>query len=205
MNWLAEVLAREVIMEKQRARVDWLWAGDWNTTFFHAKAKQHARTNRVVHLRRSNGSLCSDLKEIEQMAISFYKGLFTAQDSTTPAFVTQFVPRKVTYSMNVDLSTPFSSEEVQTALFMMHPNKAPGPDGFTMIFFQSHCQHIKEDVSKAVLQFLNDGEMPDILNNTVLTLIPKVKNPQDLTNFRSIALFNVLYKICSKAIANRLR
>jgi hypothetical protein len=45
--------------------------------------------------------------------------------------------------------------------------------------------------------------MPDMLNNTVLTLILKVKNPQDLTNFRPIALCNVLYKICSKTIANR--
>jgi hypothetical protein len=47
--------------------------------------------------------------------------------------------------------------------------------------------------------------MPDMVNNTVLTLIPKVKNPQDLTNFRPIALCNVLYKICAKGIANRLR
>jgi hypothetical protein len=71
-------------------------------------------------------------------------------------------------------------------------------------FFQTHWQHIKEDVSKAELQFLNGGEMLDMMNNIVLTLILKVKNPQDLTNFRPIALCNVLYKICFKAIANRL-
>jgi hypothetical protein len=46
--------------------------------------------------------------------------------------------------------------------------------------------------------------MPELVNTTVLVLIPKVKNPQELTNFRPIALCNVIYKICSKAIANLL-
>jgi hypothetical protein len=47
--------------------------------------------------------------------------------------------------------------------------------------------------------------MPYTGNNIVLALIPKAKNPQNLMNFRPIALCNVLYNICSKTIANRLR
>jgi hypothetical protein len=159
----------------------------------------------IVHLKRDYGSLCMDPDEIEAMTISFYTGFFTTQDCTTPGLVTQHVPRKVTDEMNNDLSTPFSKDEVQTTLFMMHPNKAPGSDGFTVGFFQKHWQLIKEDVSKVVLNFLNGDEMPDSVNNSVLAFIPKLKNPQDLTNFRPIALCNVLYKICSKRIANKLR
>jgi hypothetical protein len=64
---------------------------------------------------------------------------------------------------------------------------------------------IGPDVCSVVLAFLNGGDMPSIVNNTVLVLIPKVKNPQDLSQFRPISLCNVLYKICSKVIANRLR
>jgi hypothetical protein len=110
-----------------------------------------------MHLRCDDDSLCMDPEEIESMTISFYRGLFTSQECTTPALVTHCVPRKVTDAMNDELSAPFSVEEIQTALFMMHPNKAPRPDGFTVGFFQKHWLHIKEDVSKAVLHFLNGG------------------------------------------------
>jgi hypothetical protein len=131
--------------------------------------------------------------------------LFATQDLTAPEDVVQFVPRKVTDAMNLMLDAPFTTEEVEKALFMMRPNKAHGPDGFTTGYFQRHWQLIGGDVCKVVLAFLNGDEMLDIVNDTVLVLIPKVQHPQELTQFRPIALCNVLYKMCSKVIANRLR
>lgn len=57
----------------------------------------------------------------------------------------------------------------------------------------------------AVLGFLNGGYMPEVVNKTVIVLIPKVKNPQNITQYRPISLCNVIYKICSKVLANWLK
>jgi hypothetical protein len=51
----------------------------------------------------------------------------------------------------------------------------------------------------------NSCDMPEVVNNTVLVLIPKVKQPQELSQYRRITLCNVLYKVASKDLALRLR
>ena len=60
-------------------------------------------------------------------------------------------------------------------------------------------------MTDVVLFYLNTGKIPTGLNHTHLTLIPKVKSPVKVSNFRPIALCNILYKIISKVLANRLK
>ena len=52
--------------------------------------------------------------------------------------------------------------------------------------------------------WLNTGILPEPINHTFLTLIPKKSNPKYVHEFRPISLCNVIYKIFSK-VANRLR
>ena len=62
-----------------------------------------------------------------------------------------------------------------------------------------------KDITTSVLSFLNSATLPEHLNHTFITLIPKVKNPELVSQFRPISLCNVLYKIFSKVLANRLK
>ena len=87
----------------------------------------------------------------------------------------------------------------------MAPLRAPGSDGMPPLFFQTFWSNIGLDVSEAVLSCLNSGTILKSINHTFLTLIPKVKNPEIVAQFRPISLCNVIYKILSKVIVNRLK
>ena len=85
------------------------------------------------------------------------------------------------------------------------PTKSPGPNGMSPIFYQKYWDVVGTNVIDCVLHTLNTGEMPPALNETFICLIPKVKSPQKITEFRPISLCNVSYKIISKVLANRLK
>ena len=57
----------------------------------------------------------------------------------------------------------------------------------------------------AMLDFLNNGTMLLEINYTHIVLIPKIKKPKRIFYYRTISLCNVIYKIISKVLANRLK
>jgi hypothetical protein len=115
------------------------------------------------------------------------------------------VEERVTGAMNETLLQPFNEMEIRTALFQMGPLKAPGPDGLNAGFFQKNWEIVGPEVSKTILSILNSGEISRDFNSTFIALIPKTKNPLNVTDFRPISLCNVIYKMVSKVLANRLK
>lgn len=61
-----------------------------------------------------------------------------------------------------------------------------------------------EEVNKAALSFL-EREMEKPTNFTHISLIPKVKAPMNVSNYRPISLCNIMYKIIAKTLANKMK
>lgn len=85
----------------------------------------------------------------------------------------------------------------------MHPTKAPGPDGLQPIFFQKCWNTV--GVTQMVENALRTGMIDPRINESYITLIPKDKNPIHISKFRPISLSNVILKVITKTLANRLR
>ena len=96
-------------------------------------------------------------------------------------------------------------QEVEEFVHQMAPGKAPGPDGFTTIFFHFFWDLIKEEILEIVEESQSNCGVLRNFNATFLTLILKGEGADTIGKFRPIALCNFIYKIVTKVIANRLK
>lgn len=135
----------------------------------------------------------------------YFMNLFQAGANVDNGELLEAVPRCVTQEMNEALLKPFTVEEVKHALDSIGDLKAPGPDGMPSVFYKNFWDIVGDKITNEVMEFLNGGMMSEGWNDTTIVLIPKVKEPDKVTDLRPISLCNVLYKIISKVLAQWLK
>ena len=96
-------------------------------------------------------------------------------------------------------------DEIRMALFQMHPTKASGIDGFHALFFQKFWDIVCDDVVGLVCLWWRGEVDLKPINKTCIFLVPKCKEPKNITEYCPISCCNVIYKIISKVMANKLR
>ena len=96
-------------------------------------------------------------------------------------------------------------EEVIQVLREMEGDKALGPNGFTMAFFQKCWSVVEKDVMDVFDYFHRHSVFERSMNASFLTLIPKKCNVVNIKDFRPISLVGSVYKLLSKVLANKLR
>ena len=106
---------------------------------------------------------------------------------------------------NLSLCSIPTELEVFQALTSLGSTKAPGPDGFTALFYKKYWYLVKVEVLNCIWNFFNNNSLLRNLNHTFLALIPKSSGSHATNQFRPISLCNIVYKIISKILANRLK
>ncbi|GJY80416.1 RNA-directed DNA polymerase, eukaryota, reverse transcriptase zinc-binding domain protein [Tanacetum coccineum] len=72
-------------------------------------------------------------------------------------------------------------------------------------FFKAAWEVIGSHVYEAIKEFFQNGKLLGEVNATIISLVPKIKTPAKVSDFRPIACCNVVYKIISKVLTNRMK
>jgi hypothetical protein len=101
-----------------------------------------------------------------------------------------------------DLAAPFSKEEIDNIVQNLPLGKSPGPDGFNTDF---KCWTvIAQDFYDLCDAFYENNLCIQSINDSYITLIPKIDNPFKVSDYRPISLLNSSIKVLTKLLANRL-
>ncbi|KAL0438970.1 UNVERIFIED_CONTAM: hypothetical protein Slati_2380000 [Sesamum latifolium] len=175
--------------------------------FFHAHANKTFRLNQIHKLKNSASVLIDKEEDIRRHITEYFGNIFCFAEPSINDLASgvEALTRRVDSNINAELMKPYTVEEITTARSLMAPLKSPGPDDMPPIFFQKYWHIIKSDVINCVLSILNDRVLDPNLNFTHIALIPKIHMPKLITHFRPISLCNVIMRITTKCIANRLK
>ena len=113
--------------------------------------------------------------------------------------------KTLTLRDNEGLVAGFTEKEVKDAVWQCEGSKSPGPDGFNFNFIRKSWDFVKAELMEAMALFHATGNIPKGCNASFIALIPKVRDPTKLEQYRPISLVGVFYKIITKVLAGRLK
>ena len=146
---MEHLLSLEEISWKQKSRMLCIKEGDNNTKFFHKMANSHRRYN---HLRtlEVDGVVFEEEPEVTNQVVQFYKNLYKESEGWRP-FVEGLEFDRIGDMESVWLEQQFERKEILQVVSELEGDKALGPDGFTIAFYQ-HCWRaaVFEDVFRCL-------------------------------------------------------
>jgi len=191
-----------------RSRAIWLKAGDENSRFFHNFANGRRMENTIWNLPLPDGGMADSFNKLSQLGTSHFKGIFKSPAGTNLAEIINVASHFPRFVNNEDLQAlndPVTMNELENTIKWFQKEKSPCPDGWTIEFYLAFFDIIGADILRVVEEIRTSGQLYHAINSTFIALIPKSDSPTSFADFRPISLCNVLYKIISKIIANRIR
>ncbi|KAI9174132.1 hypothetical protein LWI28_012433 [Acer negundo] len=207
INSYTLTLQAEEDLLRQKFRIQWLKAGDRNSSYFFKAINGRRNRSKIHSISGDDGSLIEGDIPVKNEAIRHFQNILGCTMPTRHGIGTlsNIIDNVISNDQADLMNRDVTNDEIREVCFSLHPNKAPGPDSFNAHFFKKTWDIVGEDVINAIQEFFRSGHLLKELNATIISLVPKVPNPSMMKDFRPIFCCNTLYKIIAKIITNRIK
>lgn len=202
---LEELLKREELLWRDKAKAKWMEDGDANTHFFHVTILIHRRRNAINQILDSSNHWITEWAAIGEEFKVFYNDLFSSSKQTFPNRFEGLFQPCISDNQNHALQTIPTGKDIYTAIFSMGSYKSPGLEDMTVTFFKKYWKIVGPVVIDSIQRVFRTHQMPASFNHTFLTLIPKSEHVSKVDQFRPIALCNVIFKAILNSLQDRFR
>ena len=182
----AEVAKIEEEFWAMKARILWLVEADKNTSFYHTSALVRRKRNRIICMKDRMGNWLNGEIEIADFIRQGFLDLFTSQVKPALSWLYGTPPiwnTRLNTKANLILNAPIINKEISEGLWELKPFKAPSQDGLHAGFFQRFWLIVGNSMREEVKGVFSSGVIPDYMNQTLITLIPKCRSPESLSNY----------------------
>lgn len=186
---------------KQRSTCNWLANGDRNSKFFHALASSRLRRNLVLQIQQG-GQTITQPTEIRDAFTGAMRDILGTSSQVLSFDATALYDTNPTLD---HLGVQFNLEEIELAVKQLANNKASGPDGLPNEFVKIYWEDLKHEILRIMNDFYDLTLDLKPFNEARIVMIPKVESSTDTSDFRPISVLNLIPKLISKILANRLR
>jgi hypothetical protein len=170
--------------------------------FFHAAATERYTINTITSLDTEDGRTIFEHDEKEALIWEEYRKRMGC--TTHPEMKFNF--NEIVHEQDLQsIVGPFSKEDIDQVVKIMPCDKALGPDGFNGMFIKKCWHIIRDDIYELCMDFFNGVVDLQAINNSFITLVPKVNSPMSISEFRHIFLINCIVKIITKLMGDRLQ
>jgi hypothetical protein len=114
---------------------------DSNTSFFHKQAQNRRKKNTVISILSNTGQRLDTFEQVKEATSQHFESLYLqpndeGSNEDIQAMLDN-IPNIVSEHDNNQLVKEITEEEIVKAVWDMDPDKAPGPDGFSIRFYHS--------------------------------------------------------------------
>uniref|UniRef100_A0A803JDT0 Reverse transcriptase domain-containing protein n=1 Tax=Xenopus tropicalis TaxID=8364 RepID=A0A803JDT0_XENTR len=171
--------------------------------------KAHNKRNSIYKIRQPDGSISTNPNIIASTFMTYYQRLYKTtnriQTSDINSFLKKYAPAPLTPEMKQLIEGDITYEEIQQTIKKLKLNKAPGPDGFSSLYYKKIQEQLTQHLHRLYQHIITGHPLPPEMNEARITVIPKPnKDPLTPKNYRPISLLNTDIKMLATILALRL-